>query len=68
MGQGTQGWLWELTRRVTVTCPYLSFPQVLCRGLVPSALTVPAQGSAGLILQRGRAKPQETEQCPRCQE
>lgn len=57
IGQGTQGWPSELPRRMTVACPHLSFCQVLCWGLVPSALTVPAQGSAGLILQRGRAKP-----------
>lgn len=64
MGQGTQGCPWELPGRVTVTCPHLSFPQVLCRGLVPSALTVPAQGSTGLILQRGRAKPRGLNNIP----
>lgn len=49
-------------------CPYLSFPQVLCWRTVPSALTVLAQCSTSLILQRGRAKPRRAEQCPCCQE
>lgn len=56
MGQGTQGWPWELPRRVTVTCSCLSLPQVLFWWTVPSALTVPAQGSVGLILQEGSAQ------------
>lgn len=68
MRQSTQGWPWELPRRVTLTCPHLFFLQVLCWELVPSALTVPAQGSTGLILQRGRAKPWGTEQCLCCRE
>lgn len=64
MGQGTQAWPWKLLRRVTVTCPHLSFPQGLCWGPVPSALTVPAQVSAGVILQRGRAKPRGLNNVP----
>lgn len=56
MGQGTQGFPWELPRSVTVTCSCPSLPQVLCWCMVPSALTVPAQGSVGLILQGGSAQ------------
>lgn len=56
MGQGTQGWPWELPRRVTVTCSCPSLPQVLCWWMVTSALTVPAQDSVGLILQGGSAQ------------
>ena len=68
VGQGAQGQPWELPRRVAETCPCLSFSRVPCWGPVPSALTVPAQGSASLILQRGRAKPRGAKQCPRCRE
>lgn len=56
VGQGTPGWPWELPRRVTVMCSCPSLPQVLCWWTVPSALTVPAQGSVGLILQGGSSQ------------